>query len=367
MKKLVIILFLISTFAYSQTDVRFSTVKISSNVQDNSATKVLVQSSDLKLNWILKSSLLSGTNTGDNAVNTNYQNDYRLSNFIAGTDYVMPSGSVATLTTGRTIGMTGDVTYTSTAFNGSANITGTSTVSGSIVKSVVLNTPNVIFSSPINFTTATNTATGTMTLNTQSANTFLAGPTTGVATVPTFRAIIAGDIPNISQSQVTNLVTDLSRTPIQLKDFYSDSNNSGILETDLFSYTTLANLFANNGEKTISAFAGSFNDVTASSQLKVYFAGVVIGDTGALTMSVTGAWIVNVSIMRTGVSTARSIVNISTPGASTASYTKYTTLTGLTFTSTNIIKITGTASGATGGSGDITATYGNVFWQPAAQ
>jgi hypothetical protein len=38
------------------------------------------------------------------------------------------TGSAATLTTGRTIGMTGDVTWTSGSFNGSANVTGTATI-----------------------------------------------------------------------------------------------------------------------------------------------------------------------------------------------------------------------------------------------
>lgn len=40
---------------------------------------------------------LSGTNTGDNASNTNYINDYRLTNFVAGTNYLAPNGSAAAL------------------------------------------------------------------------------------------------------------------------------------------------------------------------------------------------------------------------------------------------------------------------------
>lgn len=64
---------------------------------------------------------------------------------IPGTDYLTPTGSAAgltsfptlnqnttgsaaTLTTGRTIGITGDVTYTSPSFNGSANVTAAATV-----------------------------------------------------------------------------------------------------------------------------------------------------------------------------------------------------------------------------------------------
>lgn len=46
----------------------------------------------------------------------------------AGTDYVIPSGNVATLTTGRTISITGDISYTSPAFNGSSNLTSAGTL-----------------------------------------------------------------------------------------------------------------------------------------------------------------------------------------------------------------------------------------------
>ena len=43
------------------------------------------------------------------------------------------TGSAATLTTGRTIGMTGDVSWTSASFNGSADVTGTSTIGNNVV------------------------------------------------------------------------------------------------------------------------------------------------------------------------------------------------------------------------------------------
>jgi hypothetical protein len=64
------------------------------------------------------------------------------------------------------------------------------------------------------FITVTNspvTGSGTLTgtLASQTANTFFAAPN-GSAGTPTFRSIVAADIPNIAESQVTNLVTDLS-------------------------------------------------------------------------------------------------------------------------------------------------------------
>jgi len=185
---------------------------------------------------------------------------------------------------------------------------------------------------------------------------------TGIPTAPT--ATIGT---NTTQLATTAFVlANTGSTPVQLKDFYSDSGNTNTTETDLLFYTVAANRFNATAEKIISNFAGTFNDITASSQLKLYFAGNLIGDTGVLTMSVTGAWVTTISIIRTGTTTARAVVNVSTPGASTASYTKYTSLTGLSFTGTNLIKITGTASGATASDGDIVATYGNIIWQPAA-
>lgn len=40
----------------------------------------------------------SGTNTGDNAVNSTYASDFRAANFVAGTNYLTPNGSAASLT-----------------------------------------------------------------------------------------------------------------------------------------------------------------------------------------------------------------------------------------------------------------------------
>lgn len=52
------------------------------------------------------------------------------------------TGSAATLTTGRTIGMTGDVAWTSASFNGSGNVTGTSTIGNNVVSNAKLATVN---------------------------------------------------------------------------------------------------------------------------------------------------------------------------------------------------------------------------------
>ena len=71
------------------------------------------------------------------------------------------------------------------------------------VTAITLNTPNVIFSTPVTFSKTGRSWSGTLSLNNQSANTILAGPTTGSAAAPTFRALVAADIPDLSSSYVT--------------------------------------------------------------------------------------------------------------------------------------------------------------------
>lgn len=162
--------------------------------------------------------------------------------------------------------------------------------------------------------------------------------------------------------------TALNRVALSgaIADFTTDGSNTGTGETDLYTYTTKASTLSATGQKLLAQFSGVFTDITATNQLQVYFAGTVIGNTGALTISAAGSWDVKVTIIRTGSTTARSIVAISTTGASTASYTSETDLTGITFTNTNIIKITGTAGGAGGGSGDIVSKLGTITWAGAA-
>lgn len=151
-----------------------------------------------------------------------------------------------------------------------------------------------------------------------------------------------------------------------IKDFITTVDNGTTVETDLFTYTTKASTLAADGEKISFKIAGTFNDLTATAQLQFYYGGTNIGNTGALTVSAIGGWNADIMVIRTGASTARSVVTVNTPGASTAIYTTQTDITGLTFTNTQIIKITGTAAGASGGTGDISAKLGTIFWNGAA-
>lgn len=138
--------------------------------------------------------------------------------------------------------------------------------------------------------------------------------------------------------------------------------NSGTSETDLHTFTIPANTINSSSSPILSAkYAGLLSDITASSQLKVYFGGQVIFDTGAFPLSNTGSYEINVTFIPTGSGTAKVNVTL-VPPISIASLptSVYTSLSSLNFTTTNVIKITGTASGAGGGSNDISCEMSAV-------
>ncbi len=154
-----------------------------------------------------------------------------------------------------------------------------------------------------------------------------------------------------------------------LFDHFADVNNSGTTETDLYSDTLAAGQLANNGEKIILQAGGIFvGDATSTQQLRAYFGGTLIFDTGALGVGIgTTNWDLYITIIRVSASVVRCSATLNTSFASLAAYAKYTEVTGLTLANTQILETTGTAAGATGGSNQITAKEGYCEFKPSAQ
>jgi hypothetical protein len=150
------------------------------------------------------------------------------------------TGSAATLTTGRTIAITGDLAYTSPSFNGSGNVTAAGTLAtvnsnvGSFTNaSVTVNGKGLVTavsSGTVPVTSVSGTspvvssggATPAISLasgygDTQNpyasktANFVLAAPN-GTAGVPTFRAVVAADIPTLNQNTTGNATTATTAT-----------------------------------------------------------------------------------------------------------------------------------------------------------
>jgi hypothetical protein len=77
----------------------------------------------------------------------------------------------------------------------------TSELTSGTVTSVDISTPNIftVSNNPV-----TSSGTLTLTLAAQTANYVWAGPTTGSAAAPSFRALVAGDIPSITASKISD-------------------------------------------------------------------------------------------------------------------------------------------------------------------
>lgn len=77
--------------------------------------------------------------------------------------------------------------------------TDTSSMLDGRISSITLNTSGAIHTNPITFSRVGGAWSGTMSLSTQTANRVFAGPTTGSAATPTFRALVDADIPSTSK------------------------------------------------------------------------------------------------------------------------------------------------------------------------
>jgi hypothetical protein len=155
--------------------------------------------------------------------------------------------------------------------------------------------------------------------------------------------------------------------PQVLFDHYASVGNVGTGEDDLYSDTIAASQLSANGQKLSAEYGGAFvSSGTATRQVKIYFGGTAIFDTGALTLSLSAAWTAYVSIIRVSSTVIRYMISLTTEGAALAAYTAVGELTGLTLSNTNILKITGEAAGVGAATDDIVAKVGSVSWYPAA-
>lgn len=152
-----------------------------------------------------------------------------------------------------------------------------------------------------------------------------------------------------------------------LFDHYATVGNVTTGETDLYSDTIAASTLANNGDKLEAEYGGLFvSSGTATREVKIYFGGTVIFDTGALSLSLSSAWTAYVMIIRVSATVVRYMVSFTTEGAALAAYTAVGAVTGLTLSNTNILKITGQAAGVGAATNDITALLGDVLSVSAA-
>jgi hypothetical protein len=193
------------------------------------------------------------------------------------------TGSAATLTTGRTIDITGDLAYTSPSFDGSTNVTAAGTLAtvnatvGSFTNaSITVNGKGLVTAAssgaaPVTSVTGTSpvassggatpaislTAGYGDTLNpyaSKTANTFLAAPN-GAAGVPTFRAVVAADIPTLNQN-TTGTASNVTGT-VAIANGGSGQTTATAAFDALSPTTTKGDLIVRNGTGNVRLAVGT--------------------------------------------------------------------------------------------------------------
>lgn len=160
--------------------------------------------------------------------------------------------------------------------------------------------------------------------------------------------------------------TSFAKVGGMIFDHYADAGSSGTSETDLYSDTIPASALGTNGDKLVATYGCTLVNSTSTKEVKVYFGGTVIFDTGALTISASSEITIYALIIRDSSTSVRYSVSANTTGASTGTYSSVGKITGLTLSNTQILKITGQAGGVGAADNDIVAILGTVEWKSAA-
>lgn len=234
------------------------------------------------------------------------------------------TGSAATLTTGRTIALTGDVTYTSGSFNGSANVTGTATLA----------------------------SVGT-------AGTYTKVATDSKGRVTSGTTLSATDIPSLDASKITSGTIDAARLPSYVDDVIEAANLAGFpvtgetgkiyvaLDTNkTYRWSGSAYVFITSGA--VDSVAGKTGVVTL---VKADVGLGSVDNTADSAKSVASAATLTTARTIGGVSFNGS-ANIDLPGVNTA---------GNQNTTGTAANVTGIVAVANGGTGATSLTANNVI------
>jgi len=149
---------------------------------------------------------LSGTPALPNGTTATTQAPGDNSTKLATTAFVLANASSAGVTSINST--TGAFTFTGSGVS-CVSTTCTFSGSGSGIGSIAWTLPSFLTASP---TTISASGTQTFALANQNANLVFAGPSTGSAAAPTFRSLVAADIPTLNQN-TTGTAANLSGTP----------------------------------------------------------------------------------------------------------------------------------------------------------
>ena len=167
------------------------------------------------------------------------------------------------------------------------------TGSGGTVTSVGLSLPSIfsVSGSPV-----TGSGTLTATLNSETANTFFAAPN-GSAGTPTFRALVAADVPTLNQNTTGTAASVTGATQSAITSI-PNLATVGTITTGVWNATPIANSYLANSSITINGNAVSLGGSTTVTAVNPY--ALTIG-TGLSGTSYNGASAVTIALANSGV------------------------------------------------------------------
>ena len=146
---------------------------------------------------------------------------------------------------------------------------------------------------------------------------------------------------------------------------YADVGNVGTGEDDLHTYTVPASVLGTNGDKIEAEYMVVLAaHATATRQVRAYFAGTATVDSTALTLASGGTATVKTSIIRESSTVVRVSTTFTVNGITSQPVVTYTRITGLTLSSTNVLKITGEAAGVGAATDDLICKMSVVKFFP---
>jgi len=272
----------------------FSAGTLSSSSAGGSVTTVSVVSANGLAGTVANASSTPAITLTTSVTGLLKGNGTAISAATSGTDYA-PATSGSSLLYGNSAGGFSNVTIGSNLTFSAGTLNANATVT-----SVGLSLPSIftVTNSPV---TSSGTLTGT--LATQTANYVFAGPTTGAAAAPTFRALVAGDIPALSYAPAT------SGTSILYGNGSGGFSNVTVGSGLSFSAGTLSSTSSGGSVTTVSVasangFAGTVANATTTPAitLTTSVTGLLKGNGTALSAATSGTdYSAGTSALATGI------------------------------------------------------------------
>lgn len=163
--------------------------------------------------------------------------------------------------------------------------------------------------------------------------------------------------------------TNISPFAQQLFASFEPAQSLGIVETDFYTGTIPGGTFAQDNDKVVATYTGTFGGTTTKKRLRVYFDSTVVYDSGQITADNTNSWILTISIKRVNPNRLEISNKLQINGGFPKFFVSSTPIMGADFSIDHTLRLTGQSIDfpniGTAIDGDVTVNNGEISYQPA--